>query len=200
MSKNKTLKTMSNTHESEMRGKGQGKDVREPVGKEAASTALSQKEKVRMAMGAQTTIDSTFYENMPEYEGMQLFYENDEKGQVEKWLHLGAILIPRRSKSLQHFKGFTDRAESEWECVPVGKDGSGKTIMCYLLGLPIDEYHALRIAPKEQRNQEILNAMGMGKIREEDNIMSNVTGLKTYAPNNPVGNKRGFEQETTHDI
>ena len=175
----------------------QDKDIREPIGEEASVNKLSQSDKIRMAIGKQLRLDASFYERLPEYQDMQLFWENDVDGAVEKWLHLGAELVPRRNKSLKHFKGFTDRAESEWECVPVGSTDSGQPMLCYLLFMKAEEYHALRIKPKEDRNSEILDALGMGKPQVENKVMPNVQGIRTYAPNNPVGTGQGFEQ--THE-
>lgn len=173
------------------------KDIRAPIGEEPDINKLSQEDKIRMATGKQRRLDSSFYERLPEYQDKQLFWENDLDGAVEKWLHLGAELVRRKSKSLKHFKGFTDRAASEWECVPVGSSDTGQPIMCYLLSMDAKEYHALRIAPKEARNNELLEALGMGKAQVEGKVMPTVHGIKTYAPNNPVGTERGFEQ--THD-
>ena len=181
----------------DLRGKEGDKNIRAPIGDEVVTNKLSQSDKVRMATGKQLNLDASFYERLPEYEGMQLFYENDENGAVEKWLHLGAGLVKRRSKSLKEFKGFTDRATSEWECTPVGTDNTGKPLLCYLLFMPAEDYQALKIDPKEARNKEILTALGMGKSQAEGAVMSNVKGIKTYAPNNPVGDGKGFEQ--THD-
>ena len=179
-------------------GKEQDKNIRAPIGEESDVNKLSQGDKIRMATGKQLNLDASFYERLPEYQGMQLFYENDENGAVERWLHLGASLVKRQSKSLKEFKGFTDRASSEWECTPVGSDNTGKPLLCYLLFMPADEYQALRIAPKEARNAEVLEALGMGKSQADGQVMSNVKGIKTYAPNNPVGTGKGFEQ--THDV
>ena len=183
--------------EIEMRGKEQEKDIRAPIGRETTVNKLSQAEKVRLATGKQLRLDASFYERLPEYAEMQLFWENDEDGAVEKWLHLGAELVPRRNKSLKHFKGFTDRAESEWECVPVGQKSTGQPLLSYLLFMPREDYNLLKIQPKMQRNQEILDALGMGKS-QADTVMPDVKGIKTYAPNNPVGTGKGFEQ--THDV
>lgn len=176
--------------------KNQDKNIRAPIGEETTVNKLSHEEKVRMASGKQLRLDASFYQRLPEYKEMTLFWENDEDGQVEKWLHLGASLVQRQSKSLKTFKGFTDRAESEWECVPVGSKTGGQPLLCYLLSMPDDEYHALRIAPKETRNKEILTALGIGKVQDDAKVMPKVTGIKTYAPNLPTGGK-GFEQ--THD-
>jgi len=181
----------------ENEGKKAEKNIRAPIGEEPDVNKLSQAEKVRMATGKQLNMDASFYERLPEYQGMQLFWENDENGAVERWLHLGAELVPRKNKSLKEFKGFTDQASSEWECVPVGANSSGGAMLAYLLFMPAEEYQALRVDPKEARNNEILDALGMGKSQAEGAVMSNVKGIKTYAPNNPTGNSRGFEQ--THD-
>ncbi len=185
-------------HNAEVELKGAEKNIRAPIGEEPDINKLSQADKVRMATGKQLNLDASFYERLPEYQGMQLFYENDENGAVEKWLHLGAELVPRRNKSLKEFKGFTDQATSEWECTPVGSNASGNPMLCYLLFMPAEEYQALRVAPKEQRNEEILDALGMGKSQADGQVMSNVKGIKTYAPHNPVGKGKGFEQ--THDV
>ena len=67
---------------------------------------------------------------------MQLFWEEDHNGAVEKWLHIGAVVVNRVTKSLKEFKGFTDRATSEWVRVPVGSI-DGKTIYNYLMFLPV---------------------------------------------------------------
>ncbi len=179
------------------RGKNQDKNIREPVGEEADINKLSQSEKIRMATGKQLRLDASFYSRLPEYKDMTLFWEEDLNGAVERWLHIGAQLVPRKSKSLQSFKGFTDRPESEWECVPVGSDHAGRTLMNFLLFMPAEEYHALRVAPKEARNQEILDALGAGKSQNEDRVMPGVSGIRTYAPNNPTGTGQGFEQ--THE-
>jgi len=179
------------------RGKELDKNVRAPIGGESSVNKMGQADKVRMAMGKQLRLDASYYERLPEYEDMQLFWENDTDGAVEKWLHLGAELVPRKNKSLKHFKGFTDRAESEWECVPVGSTDSGQQMLAYLLFMPATDYQTLRVDPKEARNSEILDALGMGKSQAEGSVMSNVKGIKTYAPNNPVGDGKGFEQ--THD-
>jgi hypothetical protein len=178
----------------EIQGKGADKNIRAPIGEEPDINKLSQPDKVRMAQGKQLNLDPAFYERLPEYQDMQLFYENDENGAVERWLHIGAELVPRRNKSMKTFKGFTDKATSEWECTPVGSDAHGNPMMCYLLFMPVEEYKALRIDPKEQRNAEILDTLGMGKSQADGEVMSNVKGIKTYAPNNPIGGGKGFEQ------
>lgn len=177
--------------------KFEDKNVRSSIGEESDINKLSHEDKVRMATGKQLRLDATFYERLPEYQEKQLFWEIDTDGAVEKWLHLGAELVPRKSKSLKHFKGFTDRATSEWECVPVGSNDTGQPTMCYLLVMDAKEYQSLRIDPKEKRNADMLASLGMGKSQSDGAVMSNVKGIRTYAPNNPVGTGQGFEQ--THE-
>lgn len=177
--------------------KNANKDVRAPVGIEQDVNKLSQSEKVRLATGKQARLDASFYNRLPEYQGKTLFWENDQDGTVEKWLSLGAELVLRRSASGKIYKGFNDnRGVSEWECRPVGSDGRGGTLMAYLLVMTDEDYHALRIAPHDQRNQDVLDALGLGKANVDERVMPQVKGLKTYAPNLPTGG-RGFEQE--HD-
>jgi len=170
------------------------KEERSPVGQQKTALKMDMDEKVRIAIGQNTRLDASYYERQPEYKGMTFFWENDTNGAVERWLHIGASLTKRTSKILKKFKGFTDRSESEWECVPVGSDTTGQAMMAYLLYLPEEEYHALRIAPKEKRNREILDALGMGKAQVDSQVMPSTTGIKTYAPNNRVGTGKGFEQ------
>ena len=181
--------------------KNQNKDIRAPIGGEETVNKMTQSERVRMAQGKQMRLDASFYNRLPEYEGHTLFWESTHNGDVEKWLHLGAELVPRRSKSLKEYKGFTDQSISEWECVPVDKDDGGNVIYNYLLSLESDDYHALRIAPKEQHNKEMVDALGRGKTEEQ--VMPHVKGLQTYAPNLPTGGK-GLEQfhqtGETHDV
>ncbi len=180
-----------------MSNKNANKNIRPPMGEETTENKLSQDEKVRMATGKQARLDASFYQRLSEYEDKQLFWENDIDGQVERWLHLGAELVPRRNKSLKHFKGFTDKAESQWECVPVGSDGTGGQLLAYLLFMDAEEYQTIRIDPKEARNAEINQALRAGQSQTDGAVMSNVKGLKTYAPNLPTGGT-GFEQ--THDV
>lgn len=179
------------------RGKENDKNIRAPIGQESSVNKMSKADKQRMAMGKQLRLDASFYVSLPEYEDMQLFWENDTDGGVDKWLHLGAELVPRKNKSLKEFKGFTDRSMSEWECVPVGSTDAGQPILCYLLFMPKETYYELRVEPKEIRNKEILDALGIGRAPDTAKVMPTVKGIRTYAPNNPVGDKQGFEQ--THE-
>jgi len=182
---------------SKQAGKNANKQIRQPLGEESTVNSLSQADKIRMVQGKQAKLDASFYERLAEYQGKQLFWENHIDGQVETWLHLGAELVPRKNKSLKEFKGFTDQASSEWECVPGGGDGNGGQMLVYLMSIDAEEYQKLKIDPKNQRNAEILDALGMGKSQADGQVMSNVKGLKTYAPNLPTGGT-GFEQ--THDV
>ena len=181
-------------------GAEEGKNIRAPIGQEENINKMSQKDRVRMAMGKQATLDLSFYNSLPEYQGKTLFWENDQNGQVEKWLQLGAELVKRRSSAQKEFKGVTDKSLSEWESRPVGPDGSGGKLVAYALSLDSDDYHALRIAPKEARQEEIMEALGAGKANLTEKVMPGVTGLKTYAPNLPTGGKGLEIIEKTHDI
>lgn len=189
------LKTLPELPTEMLAGKLEGKNIRAPIGQEVTIGRLSKDDKVRMAQGRQTSLDASFYERLPEYQDRQLFWENNINGAVEMWLQLGAELVQRQSKALKHYKGFTDRAASEWECVPVGSDDSGKTMMCYLLSLSKQEYYDLRIAPNRARNREITQALKRGKTQEQ--VMKEIQGIQTYAPVNPDGKSQGFDQ--THE-
>ena len=73
----------------------------------------------------------------------------------------------------------------------------------FLLFMPAEDYKKYKIDPLDKRNQEIRAAMGIGKADAEAQVMSNVKGLKTYAPN-VSGNSTGLEVrqggELTHDV
>jgi hypothetical protein len=187
----KANKLQTGNNEESPRGKSENKNIRAAIGEETTVNKMSMPDKVRLATGRQARLDASFYQKLPQYQDMQLFWKSDKDGEVERWLHLGAELVPRLNKSLKNFKGFTDKEQGEWECVPVG---GGE--LNYLLFMPYEDYQALVVKPKEDRNQEILDAMGIGKADDGARNMPEVKGIKTYAPNLITGGK-GFEQ--VHD-
>ncbi len=167
---------------------------RQPVGTPTKSLDMAQK--IRMAQGKQRRLDASYYENLPEYQNKSFMWINDMDGDVEKWLHLGAELVPRQNKSMRYYEGFTDRAASEWEMVPgVGSDDKGNTITAYLLMMDADLYHQLKIQPQADKNNHIRNAMGVNIDSESKKLGG---GLQTYSPNLPTGGQ-GFQQIHTSD-
>lgn len=182
--------------------KNTNKSIRQPINEQESVNKMTDAEKVRVATGKQARLDVDHYLRDPQYAGMTFFLCSTEDGDVDRWLGLGARPIPRKSKATQVYKGLNDNIASEWAVFPgVGVDHAGNSVANYLLMLPEDEYHKLRVQPKLDRNKAILDALGQGKITEESKAMPQVTGLKTYAPTLPDGGKGlSQEQEHTYDV
>jgi hypothetical protein len=167
---------------SNSQGKNQGKNARAPIGDQSDANKMTDAEKARVAIGHQKRLDADHYLRMPEYKDKQLFWALSN-GEADKWLSLGAQPVPRRSKSAKIYKGINDRLDSEYEMVPSVSVVEGVPIDAFLLVMDNEDYKKYRIDPKEARNTEIRNAMGIGKADEEARVMPNVKGLKSYAPN-----------------
>lgn len=175
---------------------------RAPIGKQSSVNKMDDVEKTRMAMGPQLRIDTHHYEQMDEYRGMQLFGALSD-GDVDRWLALGAKPVPRVSKSSTIYKGINDRLDTEYQIYPAVSVVEGRPIDMFLLFMPKEDYQKYKIDPLNKRNEEIRAAMGIGRVDEEARVMSNVKGLKTYAPN-VSGAATGLEirqgGELTHDV
>ena len=178
------------------------RETRAPIGEQSSVNKMNDAEKTRMAMGPQLRIDTSHYERMEEYKGMQLFGALSD-GDVDRWLALGAKPVPRVSKSSAIYKGINDRMDTEYQVYPAVSVVEGRPIDMFLLFMPVEDYKKFKIDPLEKRNQEIRAAMGIGKVDSEAQVMSNVKGLKTYAPN-VSGTSTGLEVrqggELTHDV
>jgi hypothetical protein len=168
---------------------------------------MSKAEEIRAATGKQMRLDWAHYRRMPQYDGFTLFGCNDENGEVDSWLQLGAEPVKRKAKSRKIFPGINDKSTSEYEYVEVGKDDSGNAIKCYLLFIPDERYYELKIKPQRDRNQAIRQSMGMGEMDNDGQgkVMPNVKGIRTYAPNTTVNGEsvgdghRGLNTEVTHE-
>jgi hypothetical protein len=153
-------------------------------------------------MGQQKRINYDHYLQMPEYKGMQLFLAHSD-GDVDRWLAAGAQPVPRVSQSQRIYKGINDRMQSEYQIYPAVSVVDGHPIDAFLLFMPKDEYHRVKIEPYQNRQKELERAMGIGKSAEGDAVMPNVKGLKTYAPNVTADQKGLFTHrggELTHDV
>jgi len=156
---------------------------------QAIGKSLDKLDKIRMATGKQRRLDADYYAAQPKYQDKQLMWVNDMDGEVQKWLQLGASLVPRENKTMREWEGFTDKATSKWECVQgVGVDQGGTPIDAYLLFMDAEEYNEIKIEPLRQRQAEISRSMGMGEASREGN-----EDLQTYAPELPTGG-RGYNQ------
>lgn len=178
------------------------RETKKPIGNESSVNKMDDAEKTRMAIGPQLRIDTHHYEMMPEYKDMQLFGALSD-GDVDRWLALGAKPVPRVSKASTIYKGINDRLQTEYQVYPAVSVVEGRPIDMFLLFMPREDYQKFKINPLNKRNEEIRAAMGIGKVDPEARVMSNVTGLKTYAPNVGDG-KKGLDVERggelTHDV
>ena len=161
------------------------KNTRAPIGEQSSVNKMTDAEKSRVAIKTSMRLEVDHYLRMPEYQDMQLFWASTDKGEVDKWLSLGAQPVPRKTQAAKIYKGINDRCNSEYEMVPAVSVIEGIPIDNYLLFMTKEDYQKLRIDPKEARNAEIRAAMGIGKANEgqESTVMPGVKDLKTYAPN-----------------
>ena len=165
------------------KSKNANKDLRAPIGQETQTNKMDDAEKARIAIGHSLRLDASHYLRMPEYQEMELFWALSQNGEVDKWLSLGAQPVPRRTKAGKVYKGINDRCESEYEVVPAVSVVEGVAVDAFLLFMTKEDYKKFRIDPKEARNAEIREAMGIGKADSDAKVMPTVKGLKTYAPN-----------------
>lgn len=159
--------------------KNESKDFRPPVGEQESVNKMTDKEKLRVVTGRQGRLNADYYLGLPEYKGHTLFYRHDNDGSIDMALDVGAQLVPKRKSHSPRYKGVNDRGTSEYACVPGVMMDQGHPVTAYLLAMPDEEYEKYFINPVKQRNQDIQNAMGLGKISPEDQEIGG--GLKTYA-------------------
>jgi len=178
------------------------RESRAPIGNQTTVNKMTDAEKTRMAIGPQLRIDTSHYEQMEDYRGMQLFGALSD-GDVDRWLALGAKPVPRVSKAGKIYKGINDRLDTEYQIYPAVSVVDGRPVDMFLLYMPKEDYDKYKLEPLRKRNEEIKQAMGIGRIDEDSRVMSNVKGLKTYAPN-VGGGETGLSTvrsgELTHDV
>lgn len=162
--------------------KNANKNTRAPIGEQSSVNKMTDAEKTRVATGQQVRLDVEHYLRMPEYQDKVLFWASTDKGDVDRWLSLGAQPVPRRTKAAKVYKGINDRCDSEYEMVPSVSVIEGVAIDNYLLFMTKEDYQKFRVDPNMNRNAEIRRAMGIGKADEDARVMPSVRGLKTYAP------------------
>ena len=164
------------------------KETRAPIGEQSSINKMTDAEKARVAIKTSLRLDADHYLRMPEYQDMQLFWASSDKGEVDKWISLGAQPVPRKTKAAKVYKGINDGSTSEYEMVPAVSVIEGVAINNFLLFMTKEDYQKYRIDPKEARNAEIRTAMGIGKANlggegdKAGSVMPGVKGLKTYAP------------------
>jgi len=137
----------------------------------------------------QKRLDSSYYE--VKYPDMKFMWILDTGGDVDKWLRAGAAIqkdeVDEQINGDTH--GYRNKGRKRYVSVIGGTD-FGVPVEQILLKMPKEKYAALITIPKHNRNQDIRDAMGMGRASTEDRDGSD---LQTYAPNLPTGGK-GFEQ------
>jgi hypothetical protein len=139
---------------------------------------------VRPNLGKNFKLDSTAYEQ--EYPDKVLLKENDIDGKVQWWIDQGAEPVPRKIESRKIFKGINDKHESEWVTWHGGTQ-DGQPFLVYLLMMSPEDYERAKIAPQQQRQSDIRQAMKMGVGSEGDK--------NTYAPNLPDNSgEKGFNE------
>lgn len=140
----------------------------------------------------QKRLDSTFYEQ--KYPDMQFMWINDMDGEVQRWLRLGAEpQVHENDQFDRKFPGLTDKNDGGYVTAVAGTD-NGNPFNAYLLKMDRDLYQKVKIDPKEKRNREVHEAMGLAAkegVADKDSRAG--SDLDTYAPNLPTGGK-GFEE------
>lgn len=127
------------------------------------------------------------------HQDMQLMWVNDESGDVQRWIDLGAEPVPLIQNESRSFEGITDRQESKWVRVIGGETKAG-AFYVYLLMIEPDEYERIKIAPIRARQELIKRAMKAGGNRSGEETPA---GMPTYAPNLPSG-QQGYQDERQH--
>ncbi len=179
--------------------KSANKNVREPIGEQTGVNKMTDDDKARLSFGHQKRMDVDHYIQMDEYKNKKLFFQHIQTGEADKWISLGAEPVRRMAKSSKLYKGINDREESEYHTVRAVSVVDGQPIDAVLLCMDPIDYQKYRIDPKEARNEEIREAMGIGKVTEDSKVMSNTKGLKTYAPYTS-GDNTGLEIERSGQI
>jgi hypothetical protein len=98
------------------------------------------------------------------------------------------------------FKGINDRSTDQYEIAHSVSVVDGIPEDNFLMFMPKDLYDETFISPLRARNEEISQAMGIGKPDAESVTMPGVTGLKTYAPNVGNGETGLSTRQLTHDV
>lgn len=177
-------------------------DTRAPIGEESGVNKMTDEERYRTATAEKQRLDVSHYLRMSEYRDKQLFWALSN-GEADRWISVGAIPVKRKNKSTIIYPGVNDRLDTEYEMVPAVSVEDGVKIDAFLLFMTKENYKKYRTDPKEARNREIREAMGIGIVDDDAKVMAAVKGLKTYAPH--VGNnKKGLDTmhggELIHDV
>lgn len=127
------------------------------------------------------------------HQDKKLLWVNDYNGDVQRWIDEGAEPVPVLHNKARVFEGITDKAETKWVRVVAGEI-QGVVIWVYLMMIDPDEYHRIRIAPQQRRQELIRRAMAAGGDRS--GYAGNVQ-LPTYSPTLSIGGQGiNISQET----
>jgi len=149
--------------------------------------------KIRSATGRMKTLDAEPY--MTKHPGNTFFWKEQNNGDVDRWLGLGAELVPEAQASVKKIEGYESRKGNTWVCRNVDMDALGKDVRTdYLMMMSEAEYYMLKTGPEEERNREMQSNLHRAYAHGElDGDARGDSTLDTYAPNLPTGGV-GFEQ------
>ncbi len=142
-----------------------------------------------VSLDKQKRLDSSWYEK--KYPGFKFMWILDVGGDVDKYRRAGAV-IQKDESSFQYEdddSGYKGRNHGGYVSVIGGTD-HGVPVEQILMKMPKERYEQMVVNPKQKRNKDIMDAMGLGRASKEDR---DGTDLATYAANTPTGGK-GFEQ------
>jgi len=141
------------------------KDVRAPIAHQEDVNKVSDDEKHRIAYGRVSVLDASYYQRLPEYQGHTLRWFSDRDGTLERAMDLGMQLVPARTDRVRS-KALHGDDTCEWERKAVGSE-EGHTVYNYLCHMPTDEYEKYFLGPQRKRQQDIDDAMKMGRVSSD---------------------------------
>ena len=148
---------------------------------------------VRRDMKRMRTLDAETY--MLRYPGMTFFWKEQNNGDVDRWLGLGAELVIEKQQRVGEIKGYQSRKGNTWVCRNVGYDQAKVPRIDYLMMMSEALYFEVKLAPERERNISMRADLERNrKAGVIDGEARGTSDLPTYAPNLPTGGV-GFEKE-----
>lgn len=168
-----------------------GKNARRPTAQVREPRHGENRKAARRPMGQHRRLDVDKYvERYPEHKLMLI---NDVNGDVQRWIDEGAEPVEAVSRGERVFEGITDKGDSKWVRFIGGDDGFGNVYYVYLLKIDPDRYHEIKIAPQRERQALIKRSMRAGRDRSGSGDGQGGSGLESYAPYLPTG-ERGYDE------
>ena len=160
--------------------------------KQSDSKGVEDAKRLRQMIGRGIKMDAQPY--IDAYPGKAVAIVNDLDGELENWLSCGARKVPRIGLSDERRKSFNDANESECARFFAGSTQGGVAYYAYVVVMDADLYDEVKNAPDRERMAQIRNAMYGGKSDETPGSFGSGDALKSYAPNLPTGEGRGFNE------